>query len=69
MIESRLDRGRGPVATVLVQKGTLNTGDIVVAGAEWGRVRAMLDDKGKPLLTAGPSVSCPSRPGRPVTAG
>ncbi len=56
VIESRLDRGRGPVATVLVQKGTLNTGDIVVAGAEWGRVRAMLDDKGKPLLTAGPSV-------------
>ena len=47
MIESRLDRGRGPVATVLVQKGTLQQGDIVVAGAEWGRVRAMLDDKGR----------------------
>ena len=46
VIESRLDRGRGPVATVLVQKGTLQQGDIVVAGAEWGRVRAMLDDKG-----------------------
>jgi translation initiation factor IF-2 len=56
VIESRLDRGRGPVATVLVQKGTLNAGDIVVAGAEWGRVRAMTDDKGKPIKTAPPSV-------------
>ncbi len=56
VIESRLDRGRGPVATVLIQKGTLNAGDIVVAGAEWGRVRAMLDDKGRPLTVAGPSV-------------
>jgi len=55
VIESRLDRGRGPVATVLVQKGTLNTGDIIVAGAEWGRVRAMLDDKGLPMKSAGPS--------------
>ena len=56
VIESRLDRGRGPVATVLVQKGTLFTGDIVVAGAEWGRVRAMLDDRGKPLDYAAPST-------------
>ncbi|MGH7152386.1 MAG: translation initiation factor IF-2, partial [Acetobacteraceae bacterium] len=56
VIESRLDRGRGPVATVLVQKGTLNQGDIVVAGAEWGRVRAMLDDKGRTLKTAEPSM-------------
>ena len=56
VIESRLDRGRGPVATVLVQKGTLRQGDIVVAGAEWGRVRAMLDDKGKPIKAAGPST-------------
>ena len=56
MIESRLDRGRGPVATVLVQKGTLRQGDIVVAGAEWGRVRAMLDDKGRPMKDAGPST-------------
>jgi translation initiation factor IF-2 len=56
VIESRLDRGRGPVATVLVQKGTLKQGDIVVAGAEWGRVRAMLDDKGRQLKDAGPST-------------
>ncbi len=56
VIESRLDRGRGPVATVLVQRGTLNQGDIVVAGAEWGRVRAMLDDKGRQVRDAGPSV-------------
>jgi translation initiation factor IF-2 len=56
VIESRLDRGRGPVATVLVQKGTLHQGDIVVAGAEWGRVRAMLDDKGRQLKEAGPSM-------------
>ena len=56
VIESRLDRGRGPVATVLVQRGTLNTGEIVVAGAEWGRVRAMLDDKGRQIKEAGPST-------------
>lgn len=56
VIESRLDRGRGPVATVLVQKGTLKTGDIVVAGAEWGRVRAMLDDKTRQVKEAGPSL-------------
>jgi translation initiation factor IF-2 len=56
VIESRLDRGRGPVATVLVQKGTLEQGDIIVAGAEWGRVRAMLDDKGRQVPEAGPSA-------------
>jgi len=56
VIESRLDRGRGPVATILVQNGTLNQGDIVVAGAEWGRVRAMLDDKARPMKEAGPST-------------
>ena len=55
VIESRLDRGRGPVATVLVQKGSLHQGDIVVAGAEWGRVRAMLDDKARAITDAGPS--------------
>ncbi|WP_238532238.1 translation initiation factor IF-2, partial [Gluconobacter thailandicus] len=56
VIESRLDRGRGPVASVLVQKGTLRRGDIVVAGAEWGRVRAVLDDRGRQLKDAGPSM-------------
>jgi translation initiation factor IF-2 len=56
VIESRLDRGRGPVATVLVQKGTLHPGDIVVAGAQWGRVRAMQDDKGKALPAALPAT-------------
>ncbi|MBV9755637.1 MAG: translation initiation factor IF-2, partial [Alphaproteobacteria bacterium] len=56
VIESRLDRGRGPVATVLVQRGSLHQGDIVVAGAEWGRVRAMLDDKGRQLQEAEPST-------------
>jgi translation initiation factor IF-2 len=56
VLESRLDRGRGPVATILVQKGTLRQGEIIVAGAEWGRVRAMLDDKGQPMKEAGPSM-------------
>jgi len=56
VIESRLDRGRGPVATVLVQKGTLRQGDIIVAGSEWGRVRAMVDDKGSQVKEAGPSM-------------
>ncbi|PVB61311.1 translation initiation factor IF-2 [Labrenzia sp. 011] len=55
VIEAQLDRGRGPVATVLVQKGTLKPGDIVVAGSEWGRVRAMLDENGKQVKEAGPS--------------
>ena len=56
VIESRLDRGRGSVATVLVQKGTLRRSDIVVAGAHWGRVRALLNDHGKQTKEAGPSV-------------
>jgi translation initiation factor IF-2 len=56
VIESKLDKGRGPVATILVQKGTLKQGDIVVAGAEWGRVRAVLDDKGRQIKAAGPSM-------------
>jgi translation initiation factor IF-2 len=55
VIESRLDRGRGPVATILVQNGSLNQGDIVIAGEFHGRVRAMLDDAGQPTQTAGPS--------------
>ena len=56
VIESRLDRGRGPVATVLVQIGTLSRGDILLAGSEFGRVRAMSDDRGHQVDTAGPSV-------------
>src|SRR5690606_39241540 len=56
VIEARLDKGRGPVATVLVQSGTLNRGDIVLAGAVHGRVRAMLDEAGKPVQSAGPSI-------------
>ena len=56
IIESRLDKGRGPVATVLIQSGTLKRGDIVLAGAVFGRVRAMLDESGKPLSKAGPSL-------------
>ncbi|WP_243369133.1 translation initiation factor IF-2 [Microvirga solisilvae] len=56
VIEAKLDRGRGPVATVLVQRGTLRTGDIVVAGAEWGRVRALINDLGANTKEAGPSV-------------
>ena len=56
VIEAKLERGRGPVGTVLVQRGTLDVGDIVVAGEAWGRVRALLDDKGQPVIDAGPSV-------------
>ncbi len=56
VIEARLDRGRGPVATVLVQRGTLRIGDLIVAGAEWGRVRALVNDTGKSVQEAGPSV-------------
>jgi translation initiation factor IF-2 len=56
VIEAKLDRGRGPVATVLVQRGTLRGGDIVVAGAEWGRVRALVSDTGDSVTEAGPST-------------
>ncbi len=56
VIEAKLDKGRGTVATVLVQRGTLNVGDIVLAGAEWGRVRALISDKGEQLKSAGPST-------------
>ena len=56
VIEAKLDRGRGPVATVLIQRGTLKIGDIVVAGSEWARVRAMIDDRGRSIEVAGPSV-------------
>jgi len=56
VVEARLDKGRGPVATLLVQAGTLRRGDVVVAGAVYGRVRAMLDENGKPVQSAGPSI-------------
>ena len=56
VIEARLDKGRGPVATILVQSGTLHRGDVILAGASYGRVRAMLDENGKPIQSAGPSI-------------
>ncbi|NBX84461.1 MAG: translation initiation factor IF-2 [Gammaproteobacteria bacterium] len=56
VIESRLDKGRGPVATILVQRGTLHRGDILLAGFQYGRVRALIDDQGKMIESAGPSI-------------
>ena len=56
VIEARLDKGRGPIASVLIQRGTLNKGDIVLAGREFGRVRAMTDENGRPVKSAGPSI-------------
>jgi len=56
VIEAKLDKGRGPVATLLVQNGTLNTGDSIIVGSTYGRIRAMLDDKGKKIKSAGPSI-------------
>ncbi|MCA1857486.1 translation initiation factor IF-2 [Massilia oculi] len=56
VVEARLDKGRGPVATILVQSGTLKRGDVVLAGSSFGRVRAMLDENGKPVSEAGPSI-------------
>ena len=56
VVEARLDKGRGPIATLLVQNGTLHQGDIIIAGTAVGRVRAMMSDKGQKLTTAGPSV-------------
>ncbi len=56
VIEAKLDKGRGPVATVLVQRGTLKVGDIVVAGSEWGRVRLLQNDRGETVKEAGPSM-------------
>src|SRR6202000_195769 len=55
VVEAKLDKGRGPVATVLVQRGTLKVGDIVVAGSEWGRVRLLQNDRGETVKEAGPS--------------
>ena len=56
VIEAKLDKGRGPVASLLVQNGTLNTGDSIIVGTTYGRIRAMLDDKGKKIKAAGPSI-------------
>jgi translation initiation factor IF-2 len=56
VVESQLDKGRGPVATVLVKRGTLKRGDIVVAGAQWGKVRALINERGKPMKDAGPAM-------------
>ncbi|MFN8549802.1 MAG: translation initiation factor IF-2 [Polyangiaceae bacterium] len=56
VVEAELDRGRGPVATILVQDGTLNRGDVILAGAAWGKVRAMLDDRGRMVASAGPAT-------------
>ncbi len=56
IVEAKLDKGRGPVATVLIQSGTLKRGDVVLAGSTYGRVRAMLDENGKPITEAGPSL-------------
>jgi len=56
IVEAKLERGRGPVGTVLVQRGTLKVGDVIVAGMSWGRVRALIDDSGKNTVKAGPSV-------------
>jgi translation initiation factor IF-2 len=58
VVESSLDKGRGPVATVLVQTGTLRRGDVMLCGAEWGRVRAMFDEAGRQIQEAGPSIPC-----------
>jgi translation initiation factor IF-2 len=55
VVEAKLDKGRGSVATVLVKRGTLKPGDIVVAGDQWGRVRALVNDRGEQLKEAGPS--------------
>jgi translation initiation factor IF-2 len=56
VIEARLERGRGPVATVLIKRGTLKVGDIFVSGSEWGRVRALIDDRGQNVQSAGPAM-------------
>ena len=56
VVEAKIDKGRGPVATVLVQSGTLKTGDVVLAGQTWGRVRAMTDENGRPVKSSGPSI-------------
>mgnify|MGYP003629963152 CR=1 FL=1 len=62
VVESRLDKGRGPVATVLVQDGTLRQGDMALVGSNYGRIRAMLDENGKPIKEAGPSIPVDGTP-------
>ena len=76
VLESRVDKGRGPVATVLVQNGTLHVGDVFIVGAVYGKVRAMFDDRGQPIKQAGPSTPVEvlglagrARSGRPVPGG
>src|SRR6202012_1525785 len=56
VVEAKLDKGRGPVATALVQRGTLKVGDILVAGSEWGRVRLLMNERGETVQSAGPST-------------
>ena len=56
VVEAQLDKGKGPVATVIVQQGTLQRGDILLFGSAWGKVRALFDWSGKPLKKAGPSI-------------
>ena len=56
VIEANLDKGKGPVATVIVQEGTLHRGDIIHTGTAWGKIRAMIDDKGNNVNSAGPSM-------------
>ena len=58
VVESSLDKGRGPIATLLIQQGTLKRGDMILAGQEYGRVRAMFDESGEPIESAGPSMPC-----------
>ncbi len=70
MIEAKVDRNRGPVATLLIQSGTLNMRDIVVAGATWGRVKAMYDDRGRRVRRAEPSIAGRDpRPARSAAGG
>ena len=69
MIEARLDKGRGPVATLLVQNGTLKQGDVIIAGMAVGRVRAMTDYKGNKVTEAGPSVHLRRSSGRRAVRG
>ena len=69
VLEAKLDKGRGPVATILVQDGTLRVGDTLIAGTIVGKVRAMIDDRGQPLKTRGPvHAGRSARPRRPAVS-